>query len=227
MSELMNESADIFNEDDKNKPKPHIIVTIFKIIGITIILLIVLGLFYRCAEYGNPPFASKVLMNEAFVDKYNEDPDSVVVRQYAMPKFWYEIKDGRLVELNMLYHIPATHQLQVTIKYNEDIVPDGVDVDRFPFVLGLIDENGNVFSDYWMEKAKKGRFRYARVCFEGVDIETGELDENGNPLRHSYKLALYMIKPDGTCEYEYTFDMYNTEDESSATFKVIPYKVKK
>lgn len=226
MSELMNESADIFNEDDKNKPKPNIIIRIFKWIGIAIIVLIVSTLFVRCMENMTPPFASKVLMNEAFVEKYNEDPDSVVVRQYGMPRFWYEIKDGRLIELDMLYHIPATHQLQVTIKYNEDIVPEGLDINRFPFVLRLIDENGNVYTDYWMEKAKKGRYRYARICFEGVDIETGEYDKEGNPLRHSYKLALYKINPDETCEYTYTFDMYNANDEGSATFKVIPYKVK-
>ena len=226
MSELMNESADIFNEDDKNKPKPNIVVRIFKWIGIAIILVIILALFFRCAENRKPPFASKVLMNEAFIEKYNEDPDSVVVKQYGMENFWYEIVDGRLIELDMLYHISATRQLQVTIKYNEDIVPEGVDSEKFPFTLRLIDENGNVYSDYWMEKAKKGRYRYARVCFEGVDMETGEFDENENPIRHSYKLALYKIKPDGTCEYTYTFNMYDAANEKTKASKVIQYKVK-
>ena len=217
----INESADVFNEEPHKKQ--HIVVRILKWLGISVIILICALLFYRCATSKDHPIVKKVLMNEAFIEACEKDSSLVKVQQYGMQSAWVSVAQGRLVEFNHLYHIPATNQLQFSIKYNHDII-DG-DFEDIPFKLRLVDENGNVYDEYFFETAARERYRYIRVCFENIILETSEKDENGNFKRHSYVLEIDAVQPDGSYKPLCKYEVYDGDSGRSSVFKNIEYNV--
>ncbi len=217
----INENADVFNEEPQKKQ--NIFVRLLKWTGVLLILLICALLFYRCVTSKDHPIVKKVLMNEAFVEEYRNNPDEVKVQQYGMQSAWVSVDQGRLIEFNHLYHIPKTKQLQFSIKYNHDIIKG--EFEGIPFKLRLVDENGNVFDKYFYETASRERFRYIRVCFENIDLVTDELDENGNFLRHSYTLEIDDVQPDGSYETLCKYEVYDGDSGRSSVFKNIAFEV--
>ncbi len=220
MSEFINESADIFNEEKKKTP---IFLLILKWFCIGIILLVFGILAFRCSTHRDHSITDKVLMNEAFYKAYEQSPDELKVRKYGIPSPWIDVAQGRIIEFDELYHIPLLNQLQLSVKYNEDIIPKGFD--NYPPKFRLIDENGNEFENYFYETGKIERFCHVRVCFENIAIDTGEVDENGNELRHSYTLAIDIVNDDGSYKELCRFPLYNGESDKSAVYKDIDYKV--
>lgn len=219
----INENAEVFNEEEKKNQ--HIVVKIIKWIAVGIILLICLLLLYRCVTATNHPIVEKVLMNEAFLTAYDENPDSVKVQKYGMQSAWESVDQGRLIEFNELYHIPVTNQLQFSIKYNHDIIKGKFE--GIPFRLRLVDEEGNVFEDYWYETAKRERFRYIRVCFENIVLVKDELDENGKNKRHSYVVEIDAVQEDGSYENICKYEVYDGDSGRADVFKNVPFKVEK
>ena len=217
----INENADVFNEEPKKKQ--NIFVRILKWIAVSLIVLICLLLFYRCVTSTDHPIVKKVLMNEAFFEAYENNPKEVRVQQYGMQSAWVSVDEGRIIEFNHLYHIPKTNQLQFSIKYNHDIVKG--DFEGIPFRLRLVDESGNVFDEFFYENASRERFRYIRVCFENIKLTTDELDENGNPKRHSYVLEIDAVQPDGSYELLCKYEVYDGDSNRSAVFKNIDFEV--
>lgn len=217
----INENAEVFNEKE-NKSK-NIFVRILKWIGVGLIALICILLFYRCVSAKNHPIVKKVLMNDEFISAYEKDKDSVKVQKYGMDSAWVRVAEGRLVEFNELYYIPATNQLQFSIKYNHDIVKG--EYDSVPFKLTLTDEDGNVFDEYWYETAERERFRYIRACFENIVLEKDEKDENGKKARHSYTLTMYMVGEDGEYDELCKYEIYDGDNARSDVFKNIPFRV--
>ena len=218
----INESADIFNEKTS---KPNIVVSIIKWLGIGIILLICLLLMYRCITAKNHPIVHKVLMNEEFYEAYEKNPESVKVRKYGMQSAWESVDQGRIVEFNSLYHIPATDQLQFSIKYNHDIVKGKFN--GIPFKLRLVDEKGNVYEEYWYEKADRERFRYIRVCFEDIELEKAGLDKDGNKQYHSYTLEIEMVNEKGDYEPLCKYLIFDGKSERAGVFKDVKFDVEK
>lgn len=213
MNEYVNESADIFNDDDASAPKPSLLVRIIKWIGLAIIIVIIGCLVYRCATHRyEPEVSDKIIMNEEFIELYNNDPDNFEVRRYGIQKPWVDVagRQGRLMEIKHLYYVPATRQLQVTLKYNADIVPgeyselppSGTSESdlKIPFEVSLVDEEKKEYTSFVYETGSRERFRYIRLCFDDVDIETGETDDEGNALRHSFFVKMKMINDEGTYE---------------------------
>lgn len=205
MSEYINEGADIFNEEPQKKQ--HIVIRILKWIGVGIILLIVVLLFYRCVTSMDHGITKKVLVNQKFVDEYNGNPDTFTVEKYGMQSPWVQIRQGRLIEFNHLYFVPMTNQLQFSMKWNQDLPQ--CEYEGFPFEIFLVDDEGNEYGDYWFELASRERYRYARICFENVEIRKNELDENGNNIRRPFVLVIKMIKQDGSFEEICKFDLYD------------------
>lgn len=217
----INENAAIFNENEKKSK--NIFVRILKWIGIGLIALICILLFYRCASAKNHPIVKKVLMNDEFFDAYEKDKESVKVQKYGMDSAWVRVAEGRLVEFNELYYIPATNQLQFSIKYNHDIVKG--EYESIPFKLTLTDEEEKVYDEYWYETASRERFRYIRVCFEGIELEKEEIDENGKKMRHSYTLTMYMVNEDGEYDELCKYELYDGDGARSDVFKNIAFEV--
>ncbi|MBQ7399898.1 MAG: hypothetical protein IJW06_05525 [Clostridia bacterium] len=216
----INENADVFNEEEV---KQNIFVRVLKWLGVSVILLICVLLLYRCVTAKDHPVVSKVLMNEAFLEAFENEPDSVRVQQYGMQSAWVSVDDGRLIQFNHLYHIPVTNQLQFSIKYNHDII-DG-EFEEIPFKLRLVDENGNVFDDYWFETASRERFRYIRVCFENIVLTKDEYDTNGKQMRHSYVLEIDAVQSDGSYEPLCKYEVYDGDNQRSDVFRNIEFKV--
>ena len=213
LSEYVNESADIFNEDDVNAPKTPLAVRIIKWIGVAIIIVIIGCLLYRCVTHRfEPAVSDKIIMTEEFLELYNNDPENFEVRRYGIQQPWVDVveRQGRLMEIKHLYYIPSTRQLQITLKYNADIVPEEYAVlpasgtsetmKGVPFEVSLVDEANNEYKTFVYETGERERYRYIRLCFDDVDIETGETDEEGNPVRHSYFVKMKMITQEGTYE---------------------------
>lgn len=217
----INENAEIFNEEE-NKKLP-LAIRIVKWIGIGIIMLICVLLLYRCVTATNHPVVKKVLMNEAFIEAYENNPKEVRVQKYGMESAWESVGQGRLIEFNNLYYIPATKQLQVSIKYNHDIVKG--EFEGIPFKLRLVDEEGNVFDDFWYETASRERYRYIRVCFENIDLLRDELDENGKNLRHSYIIEIDSVQQDGSYETICKYELYDGDSGRADVFRDVPFEV--
>ena len=219
----INESADVFNEEE-NKNQ-NIFVHILKWLGVAVILLICLLLFYRCVTSKDHPIVKKVLMNEEFLSEYSENPENVLVQQYGMQSAWVSVDEGRIIQFNHLHHIPATNQLQFSIKYNHDIIKG--EFEGIPFKMRLVDENGNVFDEFFYETASRERFRYIRVCFENIVLTTDELDENGKQKRHSYVLEMDAVQPDGSYELLCKYEVYDGDSNRADVFRNVKYSIDK
>ncbi len=241
LSEYVNENADIFDEDEGGKPKQHIAIRILKWIAVAVIIAIVGIMFYRCATHRYEPAVSdKILMNGEFVELYKENPESVTVRKYGIQKPWVDVleRQGRLMEFKFLYYIPATRQLQITLKYNNDIVPEefstlpesgtSEDMTGIPFEISLVDETKKEYTSFVYEADERERYRYIRLCFDDVDLETGELDENGNEIRHTFYVKLKKITPEG----EFTdvclggkHKVYDGTDIKNEVYDIVKFEV--
>lgn len=217
----INESADVFNEDEHKKQ--NIFVRILKWLGISIILLICALLFYRCVTSKDHPVVKKVLMNEAFLSEYRQNPEKLLVQQYGMQSAWVSVDEGRIIQFNHLHHIPLTNQLQFSIKYNHDIIKG--EFETIPFKLRLVDENGKIYDEFFYETASRERFRYIRVCFENIVLTTDELDENGKQKRHSYVLEMDVVQPDGSYELLCKYEVYDGDSNRADVFKNVEYEV--
>ena len=193
---------------------------LLKWIAIALIAAVYAILIGRCALSRDVSLVKKVLADDEVKAAYSADPASFAVEQYGMNSAWVAVEEMRLIEFNMLYYLPAARQLQCSVKYNADIV-DKFGDDGLPFVFWLTDEDGNRFDDYYFETAQKYRFRYIRLAFRGIDLLTGETDEEtGLPERHTYMLHIAKYGEDGkTSEYT-NYKLY----DGSAVKKNIPYK---
>ena len=241
MSDYINESAEIFNEDDQAPKKQNLPLKILKWLVLAVIIFIIGCLLYRCATHRiEPEVSDKIIVSEEFLEIYNEKNELPEVRKYGIQKPWVDVlgRQGRLMEFKYLYYIPSTRQLLVTLKYNEDIVPtefymlpekgDSTDMSGIPFMISLRDETEREYKDFVYETAELERFRYIRLCFDDVDIETGETDEEGNPLRHTFHVKLKMITEDGSFTDLCLGGMhkiYDGKDAKNNVYDKIKYKV--
>ena len=240
MSDFINENAEIFNEDEEVK-KTNIFVRIIKWLGLAVIFFIIGCLLYRCATHRfEPDVSDKIIMTEEFLEICKTGNEKPEIRKYGIQKPWVDVleRQGRLMEFKYLYHIPSTHQLLVTLKYNSDIVPEAfdtlpekgtsLDMTGIPFEIALRDETGREYTDFVFETAERERFRYIRLCFNGVDIETGETDGDGEPLRHTLFVKLKMITDDGSFTdlcLGGIHKIYDGKDIKNNVFDKVKYKI--
>ncbi len=221
MSEYINENADIFDDEPK---KQNIVIRILKWLAIAILLLISGILFYRCVSSADHPVVKKVLVSDDLLAYYNENGVLAKVEKYGMQSPWIDVRQGRLIEFNNLYYIPETNELQFSFKYNEDIV-DGM-LSDFPFSLTLVDDEGNEYTEYFYETAKRERYRYARICFSDIElVKDGQFDEEGLPIRYTYKLRIDFehIEEDGSTQpLELVYSIYDGKHIS----KNVEYSIK-
>ena len=218
MNEYINENADIFDDEPK---KQNIVIRILKWICIGVIILICSILFVRCISNIDHKIVEKVLMNESFYSEYHKNPDGIKVEKYGMQSPWTSIRQGRLLEYNNLYYIPALKQMQFSIKYNEDLPQ--CEYEGMPFELTLVDEEGNEFTEYWFEEAQRSKYKFVRVCFENIDIYTDKVDDNGREIRHNFTLIIKMIDGNGNYEPLCSYKLY----DGKTICKNVEYKVNK
>lgn len=195
---------------------------LLKWIVYSVILLVFGILVARCSMYGNHKIVKKVLVDDTLRAVY--DNEDFVVEQYGMDNPWQVVESGRMVEFNHLYHIKSANQLQFSVKYNTDIVEHIRKEDGLPFKFKLVDNNSNVYEDYFFETAEKFGYGYIRLCFNGVSLidELGENDVYGNPPRK--RITVYVYELDDKGEY-FELCRYTLYD-GSAVSKPIKFKLK-
>lgn len=205
--------SDIWEEPKKKKG--FTVGKLLKWIALLIIAAVYLVLIARCGMYRDDALVSKILVNETTERAYASSPQDFAVRQYGMNSAWVAVSDGRLVEFNKLYHIEAARQLQISVKYNEDIVTANADGST-PLTFYLTDENGEKYEDYFFEEKQKFRYVYVRLCFEGIDLvaPNAPLDESGKPERKTYTLHIEAPGTDGTTEELCRYQIYDGSDIS-------------
>ncbi len=211
------------NYPEIEEPKKGFTVgKLFKWAALAVIAAVYLILIARCSMYRDDKIVSEVLVNDATKAAFSEDPDNFAVEQYGMQKSWVAISEGRLVEFNYLYHIKAARQLQVSVKFNKDILPDNTLAESLKFYL--TDNDGNVYDKYFYKEKKKFDYRYIRLCFEQIDLinDGGEVDENGEIPRKTYTLHFEKPMQDGSFSEVCAYRLYDGSDIS----KKIAFSIK-
>ena len=212
------------NYPDIEEPKKGFTVgKLFKWLALAVIALVYLVLIVRCSMYRDDKLVSEVLVNDTTRAAYGADPDDFAVEQYGMQKAWVAISEGRMIEFNYLYHIRTAKQLQISVKFNKDILSDeNTPADALRFYL--TDENGTVYDTYFFKEKTKFDYRYIRLCFENIElIDTlAEPDETGTTPRKTYTLHFEKTLSDGSYEELCAYRIYDGSDIS----KKIRFKLK-
>lgn len=224
MSDYINESAESFNEEPQKKG--FTFGKLIKWIFLSLIILVYLILAARCVQSSDHKIVDKVLVNDAFVKAYESSPEEFAVEKYGIEKAWADIREGRLLEFNSLYYVPLAKQLQISVKFNLDLPLCEYDAE-IPFRFRLRDEEGNEYTDYWYEFAEKTGYGYIRLCFEGIELEKPDTENEGQSAgeaeevqtsigsygvsenRKKYTLCVDMVNADGSYSEICTAKIYN------------------
>ena len=175
----------------------------------------------------------KILKTPEIEAAYSQNPEGFEIRQYEITA-WYKSKNpagfedsdmgGKLLSVDSLYHIPETENLQISVKFNLDILRDRqteYSSELLPFRFYLEDENLEKYTEISaVEYDERYSFGYIRLNFDGVVLEKDTLDEYGEPERKNYEMYLEMKKPDGTYEPYESFSIYTGSKNS----RLVTYK---
>ncbi len=192
--------------EEPKKVKGFTVGKLFKWIGLAIILFVYGAIIVRCTLASDDKIVSKIICDETTLSAYNIAPDEFEVLKYPMNSAWVAIEEGRLIEFNNLYYLPASNQLQFSVKFNLDVA-EFYNAEGLPFDFALRDENGETFSDYFFEFKEKSGYGYIRICFNDITLEdeNAEPDEYGKLPRKNYTVYISELMADYTytdlCSY--------------------------
>lgn len=196
-----------YDIEEPKKVKGFTIGKMFKFIFIAIFVLIYGTIVIRCTLANDDKIVSKVIYDDTTLSVYNSAPQEFLVQQYPMNSPWVAISEGRLIEFNYLYYLPAAKQLQFSVKFNLDIA-EFYNTEGLPFDFSLRDKYGNTFNDYFFEYKEKSGYGYIRICFNDIVLEdlNAEPDENGIIPRNKFTVYIYQMMQDNTysdlCSYQ-------------------------
>lgn len=197
------------NYYDIEEPKKGFSVgKVFKWLALLVIAAVYVALMARCVMSRDHAIVSEVIADEELTAAYMANPAAFTVEQYAMNNAWVAVEEGRLLEFNNLYYVDAAHQLQFSMKYNEDIAVSNGE-DGLPFRFYLTDEEDAVYDSYYFKTASRFNFRFIRLSFKGITLLRDGVDENGTPLRKQYTLHVERLEADGGYEDYATFPLYD------------------
>lgn len=215
--------------------RPSLFGKIFKAIAIALIAAIYIILSVRFFVSCDSEIVDMVLKTPEIETAYSENPENFEIRQYEITA-WYKSKNpagaedsdigGKLLSVDSLYHIPSTDNLQISVKFNLDILKDRetqYSRELLPFRFYLEDENLEKYTSISaVEYDERYSFGYIRLNFDGIKLEKadGSLDEYGQPVRKNYEMYLEMRTPDGTYEPYESFSIYT----GSKISRLVEYK---
>lgn len=223
------------NETDGRK-KPSVMKRIFKTAAIAIIVGVYAVFCVRFFVSCDSQIADEILKTPAIAAAHEANPDGFEIQNYEITD-WYKSKNrggeegdggGKLLSVSELYYIPETDNLQVTVKFNLDILKIRdikYSSESLPFKIYLEDEEQNKYYDYSAVKYdERYSFGYIRICFDGIELEKndGSVDEDGDPLRKSYEMYLHMINADGEYD-EKVYDQFSIYT-GKKYYKTVKYK---
>ena len=208
---------------EEPKKKGFTVGKLFKVLALAVIALIYGILIARCSMYRDDKVVSEILVNDTTRRAYQENPNAFTVEQYGMQKAWVAVKEGRIVEFNYLYYLKDAKQLQVSVKFNRDILRDA-NLPTKSLKFYLTDENETVYEEYFFKDKRKFNYRYVRLCFENIDLlaDSAETANETELPRKSYTLHFEQPMPDGTYSEICAYTLYSGSDIS----KTIPFSLK-
>ena len=186
-------------EDEEFKSRP-LIRKIFsfralkfaiKWFGYLLIISVFAILFWRMFSSRNPKQTSELIWTKNSYAAYETLGNDLLIYTQDVGKTFD--KDGKF-SIYELRYIPATDELQFTIRYNKSTIGQLADhltkeaqeelgddftssdivkeetLPQFPFVFALRDDQGNVYTESEYNTFTKGRYNYIRIAFSGVDL---------------------------------------------------------
>ncbi len=198
--------------DEEEEKKPSVIKKLFKWIAVAIMLAVYIVLFIRIFVSCDSEIVDSIIKTDRIVSEYEKDPENFEIQQYEITGWYKSINDGKLLSVDNLYYFPSADSLQISVKFNKDILLCDAEYsdELLPFEFYLEDEQGNIYSEYTAVYDERFDFGYIRLCFEGIEFEIldGEPDEFGNLPRKSYEMYLRILEEDGEyVEFE-SFSIY-------------------
>lgn len=196
-----------YDIEEPKKVKGFTFGKLIKWICVVIFVLVYGTIIVRCSLSSNDKIVSKIITDDTTLSVYNSAPQEFLVQQYPMNSPWVAIREGRLIEFNYLYYIPASKQLQFSVKFNLDVA-EYYNTDGLPFDFCLKDKYGNTFTDYFFEYKEKSGYGYIRICFNNISLtdNSAEPDENGIIPRNKFTVYIYQMMQDNTyadlCSYQ-------------------------
>ena len=231
-----------YNEIDES-PKKGIVGRILKIFIVVLCLGIFAFLIFRVVIFNHyPKSMKKIYFTEELTAYYNEASGEIgALTQDMLNSNSYGYDDAKEGNFFCKYfvYIPATEELQVTLKYNTSLMKNieekyGVSLDanaedNFTFRLVAVRANDNLDENLPAEELGTPlnatlvaseydsflMYRYVRLCFDGVDLSVGEED------------AIDWIRLEVTVkglenEKPYMIAIYLNDEEN---FPLTPYKL--
>ncbi len=205
---------------DNEERRPSLLKKIFKAVAISIMIAVYAIIFIRIFVSCDSPLATKIIKTDEIVSCYESDPESFEIRKYVFTDYYRSINDGKLLMLDNMYHFPATNNLQITMKFNKDILQYKGEV--FPFEFYIEDETLAIYDDYIYEYDERFDFGYVRICFSGISLEKTprELGEDGLPVMKNYQMYVRMLDENGQMQPFHDFSIYL----GSRNYKKISYR---
>ena len=159
-----------------------------------------------------------------------QDTDEIEIYRINTPIFMNE--DGSL-QIHNVDYVEEYGIIEIGIKHNAKKLTDSEYDDTLEYLLQ--DSNGNTYSIVNVETDRGGRYAFARVCFQNINLSLDSNDLRFNNKLYGaakpavlnvnteivrdktkYTLSIYRKKDN---ELIYTFDLYN----NSVTFQHVEY----
>ncbi len=214
-------NRDIDGDEEK---KPSVIKKVFKLVAVAIMLAVYLILFIRIFVSCDSDIVDMIIKTDRIVSEYEKDPENFEIQQYEITNWYKSINDGKLLSVDNLYYFPSADSLQISVKFNKDILTHDAEYSNelLPFEFYLEDEQGNIYTEYTAVYDERYDFGYIRLCFENIEfeIQDGEADEYGNLPRKSYEMYIRMLDDDGNYSEFESFSIYT----GKINYKKIYYK---
>lgn len=206
----------MYKDEEK---RPSLFGRIFKACAIALMFAIYGILFVRFFVSCDSPMIEKIIKTDTIVSSYEND-ESFEIRKYVFTDFHRSINNGKLLMLDNMYHFPATNELQISVKFNKDILT--YTGEEFPFEFYLEDETLTTYHDYVFEYDERYDFGYVRISFKDISLEKTpqELDENGLPVMKNYQMYIRMRDEQGDFRPFHDFSIYLGD----RNYKKIQYK---
>lgn len=121
---------------------------------------------------------SHIIWNDTAIEEYETNSQGFTVEYYKVYEDHYFTEDG-FFSVSKIRYMPTIGQWQMTVRYNKSTLERlsqdlGREIDRENdvFTFALVDDEGNMYTDFQYKKTVKGRYTYYRIIFDGLSIRT-------------------------------------------------------
>ncbi len=140
------------------------------IAGLIVLLIIILFAFDADGDI------SSLTWSEAMIEEYQKYPEEFRVEYIKVYDERTFTEDGYF-SVSKSRYIPSLSQWQFTVRYNHSTLEylslergKDMSVEDSHFTFALVDNEGNVYSDFTYKRVTEGRYTYYRLVFDNVNM---------------------------------------------------------